>query len=80
MEMVEEHDRRPDVLKSRRTSATEMKKTVELTISTNYLGAKSFCGRGTTEDIRREATNWVESNLDDSGCLPGDLTRKTQFP
>ena len=77
--MVEEHYRRPKGSKSRRTSLTETEKTVEMTNSTGYLGAKSFCGRGTTEDSRREATNWVESNLDDSGCIPGDLTKKTKF-
>ena len=77
--VVEEHYRRLEGSKSRRTLLTENEKTVEMTNSTGYLGAKSFCGRGTTEDSGREATNWVECNLDDSGRVPGDLTKKTKF-
>ena len=73
---VEDLDRRPEDSKSRRIAVKETEETVE---DTTYLGAKSIYGRGTTADERREATNWVERNWNDSGLIPGDLTKKTKF-
>ena len=79
MGVVEDHDGRPEISKSRRTTMKETEKNVHMTTSMYSLGAKSFCERGTTYRLRRETTNWVEWKLDESGRLPGELTKKTRI-
>ena len=77
MEMVEDHAGRTEITKSRQTTTNETEKNVQMTTSMYSLGAKSFCERETSYGLRRETTNWMEWKLDESGRLPGGLTRKT---